>query len=182
METFAATRDFVEDGGYARARRDALAALDLDSIDEPIRDIVAGFAALPHCFTLQCCYGHFVCDPGQDQHSLEPIPRDHAGPTRYRIAYIALCLENSRRGRALRQALARLPALDPDYVHFGSADWFWERWANSYALQVEPVAHMAKDEAILEPADARHTQRTRDLFFTELRLLLAAEPSEHGVD
>lgn len=182
METFTKAREFVENSGYFRARQESLSALDLTVIDEPITDIVVGFASLPHCFTLQCCCGHFLWAPEQDPENLEPIPSGYSGQVTYRIAYIAMCLENSRRGRALRQSLARLPAVDPDYVQFGSADWFWERWVNSYALQVGPVAHMLKDEAILEPAKARHTQRVRDLFFRELRECLAAELSDPMAD
>ena len=180
METFTEPREFVKHNRYSQDRQEALAALDFGSIDEPIVDIVAGFARLPHCFTLQCCYGHFVCAPEQDPHSLEPIPHGYAGLVRYRIAYIALCLENSPRGRALRQSLARVQAVDPGYVQFGSADWFWERWTNSYALQVEPAIHMTKDEAVLDCAEALHTQWTRDCFFRELRVLLAAELREHA--
>ncbi len=111
---------------------------------------------------------------------MEPIPHGFSGSATYRIAYVAVCLENSERGQALRQSLARIPAIDPDYIQFGSAGWFWERRVNSYALQVEPRAHMLKDEAILGPAEARHTQAVRDLFFEELRVLLAAQPREPG--
>lgn len=181
METFAAPREFVDNPRYSEEREGALAALDLDSIDEPIVDIIAGFAAIPHCFTLQSCYGHFVCATGQDPHTLDPIPPGYAGPVRYRIAYVAFCLENSPRGRALRESLARVPAFDPAYVQFGTPDWFWhQRLAvNSYALQVEPIAHQLKDEAILEPEEARYTERIRDRFFTELRAVLAAELSRH---
>ena len=179
METFTESRGFVENARYAQDRQDALAALNLGSIDRPIVDIVAGFAALPHCFTLQCCYGHFVCAPGQNPHNLEPIAHDHSGLVRYRIAYVAFCIENSHRGRALWKSLARVPAVDTGYVQFGSADWFWERWVNSYTLQVEPIAHQLKDEAILDLAEALHTQGVRDLFFRELRALLAAELREH---
>jgi hypothetical protein len=175
METFTKAREFVESIGYAQARQSSIAVLDIASIDDPIKDIVDGFASLPHCFTLQCCYGHFLCSPGQDPHTLEPIPCGFSGSTRYRIAYVSFCLENSLRGRALRQSLARLPQVDPDYVQFGSADWFWKRWANSYVLQVEPEAHMLKDEAILGSAEALHTQGVRDLVFRELRVILAAE-------
>jgi hypothetical protein len=178
LETFTEAGEFVENTRFSQDRRDTLAALDLASIDEPIVDIIAGFASLPHCFTLQCCYGHFLCAPEQDSHSLEPIPKGYAGLVEYRIAYVAFCLENSRRGRALRQSLARFPAVDLGYVQFGSADWFWERWVNSYALQVEPVAHQLKDTAILEPAEALRTQSARDLFFDEIRALLAAERRE----
>lgn len=175
METFGEPRDFVKNERYAQARKDALAALDMGAIDAPIVDIVAGFAKLPHCFTLQCCYGHFVCAPEQYPHRLDPIPRGYSGPMRYRIAYIAFCLEDSHRGRALRDSLARMVEISPDYVQFGSADWFWKQWVNSYALQVEPTAHQYKDEAILEPAEAFQTQRVRNHFFRELRALLNRE-------
>jgi hypothetical protein len=62
----------VENTRYPEDRKDTLGALDLCSIDEPFVDIVAGFATLPHCFTLQCCYGHFVCGAEQNPHSLVP--------------------------------------------------------------------------------------------------------------
>lgn len=178
LETFTKAREFVQNARYAQDRQDALAALDLESIDAPIVDIVAGFAALPHCFTLQSCYGHFVCTLEQSPHDLAPIAADCCGAVTYRIAYVAWCLENSRRGRALRGALARVPAVAPGYVQFGSADWFWERWPNSYALQVEPAAHRLQDEAVLEPTEALQTQKARDLFFGEIRALLAAETRE----
>ncbi len=64
------------------------------------------------------------------------------------------------------------PAIDPDYVQFGSAEWFWERYANSYALQVEPARYKRKDEAILEQAEALHVQQIREFFFSKLRELL----------
>jgi len=173
METFAPARDLVADPGFARARRRALAALDPVEIDAPIRDVVAAFAALPHVFTLQCCCGHFLVDPGQDPHDCAPLPPCVSGPVTYRIAYLALCLENGPRGRALLASLARLPAIDPDYVQFGSPTWFWDRRPNSYALQVEPAAHMTQDEAVLSPAEALRTQAVRDRIFAELRALLA---------
>jgi len=179
LETFTKPREFVENRGYVHARQRSIAALDLTSIDDPITDIVRGFAVLPHCFTLQCCYGHFVCAPEQAPHNIDPIPLEFSGLATYRIAYIALCLEHSRQGQALRQSLAQLPAIDPDYVQFGSADWFWERWANSYALQVEPTAHMLKDEVILGPTEALRTQAVRDIFFGELGDLLTAELREY---
>jgi hypothetical protein len=182
LETFNEAREFVANARYVQDRQDVLGALNLSSIDWPIVDIVAGFAALPHCFTLQCCYGHFICAPGQDPHNLEPIIHGYAGPVRYRIAYVAFCLENSHRGRALWKSLARVTAVDPGYIQFGSADWFWERWVNSYALQVEPIAHKLSDEAILESGEALHTQGVRDRFFRELRVLLAAELREQAAD
>jgi hypothetical protein len=99
---------------------------------------------------------------------------------RYRIAYVALCIENSDRGRGLREALSQVPKVDPDYVQFGSPDWFWDQWLNSYALQVEPYAHRDRDEATLDSDEALHVQGVRDLFFEKLRALLAAEAAVHA--
>lgn len=175
METFNKPRQFVEYPRYSQDRQDALAAVDLEDIDKPVVDIVAGFATLPHCFTLQCCYGHFICAPEQNSHTLEPIPPGYRGFVRYRIAYIAFCIENSSRGRALRDSLSGITGIDSNYVQFGSPDWFWDQWVNSYALQVEPIAHQLKDEAILEIDEALITQRLRALFFSELRKRLVAE-------
>lgn len=178
LETFTKARELEEYRGFIHARQKSIAELDLSSIDGPITDIVEGFSALPHCFTLQCCFGHFLWRPEHSLHNLDPIPADFFSFATYRIAYIALCLENSRRGQALLQSLARLPTFDPDFVHFGSADWFWEQWKNSYALQVGPKAHILEDEAILGATEALQTQTARDLFFGKLRVLLAAELGE----
>jgi hypothetical protein len=179
LETFREPREFVKNERYARDREDTLSALDLGSIDEPIVDIIAGFAKIPHCFTLQSCYGHFVYAPEKDHHGLDPIPRGYGGPVRYRIAYIAFCLEDSPRGRAFHDSLARIAEISPDYIQFGSPEWFWEQWVNSYALQVEPIAHQFKDEAILESAEAFQTQKVRNLFFRELMALLDREKSKY---
>jgi len=178
METFTPAREFVANSGYADARQRALAAMDLAAIDAPIKDIVEEFAAIPCCFTLQCCYGHFVSEAGQDPHNIERVPSDFESTVTYRIAYMAFCLQNSSRGRALWQSLARLSAVDPDYIQFGSADWFWERWANSYALQVGPADYMLQDKAMLSPPEAQRTQSARDLLFAELRALLASTSCE----
>lgn len=180
MNTFSGPRAFVENKRYFKDRKDTLATLDLSCIDVPIADIVAGFAALPHCFTLQCCYGHFACAAEQNPHCLEPIPGDYDGLVRYRIAYIAFCVENSSSGRAFRDSLSRITAIDPNYVQFGSPDWFWEQQVNSYVLQVEPIAHQLKDETILEIPEALATQRVRNLFFNELRKMMAIEMNAYS--
>ena len=172
METFAPSRNFVENPRYLRDRRKALKALDLHVIDHPIVELIEGFSLLPQCFTLQSCYGHFLYAPGQDSHNLERLPRRHDGEVTYRIAYVAFCLENSPRGRALRESLERIPSLDPGYVQFGSAAWFWARNRNSYALQVEPERHMTRDQVVIEHSEALHIEKIRDRFFTELKTLL----------
>ena len=98
METFTEPRQLVANACYAEERQAALDALDLTAIDEPIVDVVEAFAALPYCYSLQCCYGHFLTAAGQDDHSLAPIPDGHGGSVRYRIAYVAFCVEYSDTG------------------------------------------------------------------------------------
>ena len=73
----------------------------------------------------------------------------------------------------LRACLSRIPARAPDCIQFGSADWFWERWANTYVLQVEPARHKEKDEVILDAAEARQVQTVRDQFFMDLKTMLS---------
>ena len=79
-------------------------------------------------------------------------------------------------------ALGAMTAIDPGCLQFGSADWFWERWLNSYALQVEPARHRTRDEVVLDAAEASHVQHVRDLSFSELRRLVAREVGERQVD
>jgi hypothetical protein len=175
METFTAARALVRNDGYEADRLEALAALDLSAVDPPILDVVEAFRPLPHCFTLQCCYGHFLTTAGRDEHSLEPVADGFSGTIRYRIAYVALCLDAGGRGRALLEKLSRVPEIEPAHVQFGSADWFWDQWPNSYVLQVEPASHRFKDRAVLTAGEAMQTQRVRDRFFDELRRILEEE-------
>jgi hypothetical protein len=106
---------------------------------------------------------------GQDPHNLQRLPGRFEGRVRYRIAYLALCIEDSPRGRALRDSLARLPALDRDYLQFGSAEWFWAKHPNSFVVQVEPARFMTSDTCDIEHAEALRLERVRDLFFDALR-------------
>ena len=178
METLTVPRAMVDSPHYLHQRRTALDSLDLRSIDPPIADLIADFAKLPHCFTLQSCYGHFLCSTVQATRTLEGVPPAYAGSVRYRIAYVAVCVANDPSGRSLLESLRQIPRLDPGYVQFGSADWFWERWPNSYTLQVEPMRYRKKDEAVLQVAEALHVQGTRDAFFEELRCLVMRELGE----
>ncbi len=175
METFTEPRQLVATNGYVEERRAVLGDSDQSDLDGPIVDVVQAFAALPHCFTLQACYGHFLTSPGQDEHSVAAIPDGHAGSVRYRIAYIAFCIENSDRGRAFLDRLSRISSADPAYLQLGSADWFWDQWVNSYVLQVEPEAHRFKDQMSLSAGEAVRTERARERFFAELRRVLADE-------
>jgi hypothetical protein len=172
MKTLAPPRRLVDNSQYKRDRDLMLASLDLGTIDAPIRELVAGFARLSCCFTLQSCFGHFVHALQQQPDNLEPLPAHDVGAVKYRIAYLALCVENSIEGRRLRAALEAIPTIDPEYVQFGSPEWFWDRHVNSYALQVQPTRFMDEDVAIIEHGEALHVEQVRDLFFEQLGALI----------
>jgi hypothetical protein len=181
METFIEARELVPFPAYAEERARALGAIEWGDLDAPVVDVVRAFNDLPHLFTLQCCHGHFLTAPGQDQHDLSPLPPGHSSSVLYRIAYVAFCVEDCDQGRAFLERASQLPALvDPDCVQFGCAGWFWDQWVDSYVLQVEPAAHRFKDQAALAAGEALRTQRVRDGFFEELRGLLAEERRRNG--
>jgi hypothetical protein len=168
METFVRARDFVLAPRFERDRQRGLKALDLKKVDSPIRGVIAGFADLSCCFTLQSCYGHFVHAAQPIRDNVEPLPDRDIGSVTYRIAYVAFCIQNNAAGRRLHDALSQVPMIDAGYVQFGSPDWFWERHPNSYALQVEPVRFAAQDQAVLDYQEALHVQKVRGLFFGRL--------------
>jgi len=173
METFTEPRDFVDNHDFRERRQESLGKLDIDSIDEPIVDIIENFSRLSYCFTLQSCYGHFIHDFQKDTHNTEPLPQSkQISSVEYKLAYIALCIDNNEHGVALFMDLKEIPLIATEYIQFGSAEWFWKREVNSYALQVEPTRYMNKDKIIVDYKEAVHLQETRNRFFVELRHLL----------
>lgn len=171
METFTLSKEFVENPRFRQDRAETLATLDMNVIDAPIADIVERLNRLPFCFTQQCCYGHFLYGSQQDPNNLSTLSPHDPGVIRYRIAYVALCIENGSAGAALCRSLAKIQEIDPEYVQFGSADWFWERNLNSFVLQVEPARFKYQDDCLLEWQEALHIEKIRPLFFDELRAL-----------
>lgn len=170
METFGAPKALVANPDFAAQRRRSLAGLTDGMLDAPIRGLIRRLNGLPHCFTLQCCYGHFVHAAQSDPHSLAPLSTA-AGLSRvtYRIAYVALCLDATAQGEQLLETLKRLPRLDPDNIQFGSAEWFWQQQVNTYALQVEPERFKFQDQAVLEGPEALKIERLRTLFFERFK-------------
>lgn len=169
MQTFAGPRAFVDHPGFARERRNATTNLPLDALDAPIRDLIADMSSLSCAFTLQSCYGHFLHALQRDDHDLSPLPGADPGTITYRIAYVALCIENGEKGKRLRDALASLTEVDPDFIQFGSPEWFWNRRPNSYALQVEPLRFADRDKVKLDYAEALMVEKARNRFFEALR-------------
>jgi hypothetical protein len=154
--------------------------LMIEDIDEPIRDIVIALQRLPQCFSLQCCYGHFLWEGEQDEHNLCVLPSENQSLVRYRIAYLALCIKKGAQGEHFREHLASIREIDFEYIQFGSPDWFWQKYPNSYALQVEPKRFALQDQAILENSEALHVQSVRDKFFQRIRKLVVNNEDQIG--
>jgi hypothetical protein len=175
VETFTAPKAFCVNPDFRLQREKQLETLEAAEIDAPVADIVDAFSRLPHCFTLQSCYGHFIYAGQEDPHNLEPLPAlAVTARVEYKIAYVALCIDNSSPGRRLREALEEIPGIDPEYIQFGSAEWFWERQVNSFALQVEPDRLKHQDRAVLAWEEALRVERIRNIFFDRIRELLQA--------
>jgi hypothetical protein len=176
METFTKPKPFVDNPLYGKQKDESLASLDINTIDAPIVEIIRDFAKLPHCFTLQSCYGHFLYDNQREPRNVDPLTNlDKGLNVEYRIAYIALCIQNSETGLRLFQSLGNLTVIDPEYVQFGCAEWFWERQVNSYAVQVEPERYKTCDKAIVSSQEALYIEEVRNQFFDELRRISQEE-------
>ena len=173
METFISPRPLVSNPDYSFQKERALACVSKGMIDVPIRGVIQALNALPFCFTLQCCYGHFLYDGQGDAESLDPLPVVHTPDSVvYRIAYIAFCVDTCEAGKRLLNILKSLVSIEPNYIQFGSAGWFWGQQVNSYVLQVEPERFKGLDRAVLEYSEALKVETIKRLFFKELELNL----------
>jgi hypothetical protein len=169
METFAAAKPLVKSPNFSSQRRRCLEDLDDSCIDAPIRPLIERLNRRPHCYTLQCCWGHFTYAGQGDPHNLQPLPEAAIKTDiTYRIAYLALCIDATAQGRALLETLARLPRLDPANIQLGSPEWFWRQQVNSYALQVEPERFKHLDQALLNHAEALQIEALRNRFYKRL--------------
>jgi len=174
MKTFTEPKVLVANPAYADERQATLADLDTAGLDRPLVDLVLGFAELPWCFPVQSCYGHFLWTEGQGRSNLDRLPPPDKAPFRvlYRLAYFVLCLDHSPDAQHLLRGLRALPAISPDRIQFGAADWFWERQVNTVVLQVEPWQHRQVDSVMLTYDEACLIEESRDWFFLRLGELL----------
>lgn len=174
METFTEIKPLVDNSFYQKQREKSLSGLDINTIDTPIIEIINSFAKLPFCYTLQSCYGHFVYKNQKNPKNIEPLPgSDDISNVVYRIAYIALCIQNDDRGKILLEKLSNIPSIDPEYVQFGCAEWFWKKQVNSYALQVEPKRYKTKDRISISYKEALHIEKIRNEVFMELKKVIS---------
>lgn len=173
MESFTELKNLTENPNYQKQRQNCLQNLTDEMIDIPIIEIVKGFNKLPFCFTLQSCYGHFIYKGQNDLYNLIPLPTNRAvGQVKYRIAYVALCIENSSLGKKMLSTLSNVSSISPENIQFCCAEWFWNKQVNSYALQVEPDRFKHKDTAIIDLCEALKIEKTRNDFFIQLSALL----------
>ena len=171
---------FVDDQSYEKRRGDTLRELyrliDSHDIDRPLLNLMRKCTCIPYWFTLQCCYGHFMHETRKNQgglYSLSPL-HDLVGPIKYRIAYLALCIQNNGSGRKLFGDLQSIRDIDPEYVQFGSAQWFWDRCVNSYVLQVEPEADRGRDTAWVHYEEALYIEKVRNQFYENIEKVVDA--------
>ncbi len=170
METYTEPKELVANPLYQEQRQKSLAGLSDDMIDDPIVELISKFNRLPHCFTLQSCYGHFVFDGKDDPYNLEPLPvTDTISLVEYKIAYVCFCIENSSAGRGFLKILKNITDIDPENVQFCCAEWFWKEQVNSYVLQVEPDRFKHQDTAELDYAEALRIEKIRKQFYIKLR-------------
>lgn len=173
METYTELKAFIDNPEFKTQRQISLAQFDCLTIDPPLVAIVEGFMKLPYCFTLQSCYGHFLYPHQTDPKNTEPLPQfKKSMDVDYRIAYIALCLENSPSGKNLFAKLKTIPSIDPGYCQLGCADWFWKRQVNSFIVQVEPERYKSKDRVIIKDTEARRIERVRNRVYRQLKSII----------
>ncbi len=109
----------------------------------------------------------------RNEENLEPLSSSlNIAKVEYRIAYLALCIQNNECGKKLFQALKKLESFAPEYIQFGCAEWFWERQVNSYALQVEPDRYKTKDRATINLQEALHIEIIRNEVFNQLKKII----------
>jgi hypothetical protein len=172
LETFTEPKELEENPHYQEQRQQSLSKLSDDMIDAPIVEIVNAFNSLPYCFTIQCCYGHFIYDGQMDSFNCKALPvAGTINNVEYRIAYITFCIDNNNSGRGLLIELKKITSIDPENIQFGCAEWFWKRQVNSYALQVEPDRFKHQDKAILNYGEALRVENVRNTFFVALEEL-----------
>jgi len=169
LETFVPAQGFVDNPEFQRQKKAALAGLNTAEMDPPLAGLIARLNTLSCAFTLQCCFGHFIHKANRDPFNTEALPASQdIRRVDYKIAYLAFCLDESPSGRELYRKLEKMTAIDPGYIQFGSALWFWKRQVNSYVLQVEPERFKAQDRARLIYREALRVEKARNGFFARL--------------
>jgi len=166
LETFTKYKPLIENSDFTIQKEAALSSLDIRTVDEPIRNVITALNDIPFCFTIQSCFGHFVFGKQKNPKNLHPLPQTEIiGDIEYRIAYVAVCVQRSEPVARFLSELSDIQKIDPRYIQFGCANWFWERQVNSYVIQVEPERYSERDSARIPYREAKHIEELkRDVF------------------
>ena len=109
METFTEVKPFADNPDFQTQRLKKLKNLEFSIIDKPIVDIIRYILGFDYCFTLQSCYGHFVHIHQKDRHNVAPLSTFNIPEEiEYRLAYVAICLDNNDKGKELFNSHKRL--------------------------------------------------------------------------
>ena len=174
METFIELKPFVLNPDFQQQRMISLSKLDLNFIDQPVRELIKKISEIDFCFTLQSCYGHFLYRDQQDKHSTDPLPHSVIpGDIEYRIAYIAFCIDHTEKGKKFLRDLKQLKSIDKNYIQIGCADWFWDQQVNSFVLQVEPERFKNQDKCLIEYHEGIYLENVRNKFFELLQEIIS---------
>ncbi len=177
METFAGPKRFVNNPEYDKNRFTAVNTLQnliaCGRIDPPLVELLELFARVPHCYTIQSCFGHFVHEREPDEHTLARLApyQGIVHTLHYRIAYIAFVLEKSMNGSVLCRDLRTLASRNPKYIQFGSAGWFWEQSVNTYQIQVALEREKLRDCFWVIYEEALLLENVRDLLIRKLAVI-----------
>ena len=180
METFAPARPLEENPGFEPKKARVLREIEVQSLDPEMRDLVAGFNALDHCYTLQCCHGHVMIPDQGPPEAWQGLAVEDPPPEKalYQLAYLALVVRNDPAGEKLVKELARLAETDPAFIQTGSPDWFWTTCGhvNSYAIQVSPEGFKHLDRFEMSRQEALGWMAARRGFMKGLEDILRAKP------
>jgi len=169
METFIEAKSLIGNPAFNERRRMALGGLSFDDIDKPIVEVIKKITSISYCFTLQSCCGHFLYAGKKDPHNIEPVSLNAQDQdVEYRIAYLAICVQNNSRGRKLLEDISKIPSIDQKNIQYGSAEWFWERQINSFVVQVEPERFKWQDRCVIDYTEAIKLEEVRSLFWQEI--------------
>ena len=169
METFANAGKLTRDPCYLLNKERQVSKIKTDEIDVPLRRFIREFNRIPHAYTLQCCWGHFLRGYPKNPVIQDELP-ERTGHEKvvYQIAYLAFCVQNCAPGKRLLEKMEQTVALDPNFVQFGSARWFRQQQVNSYVLQVVPERFKFCDRCSLEYKEARKIQKLKKAFFNDM--------------
>ena len=178
METFTKPKKLIRNPDYPHNKVEQISKIRSPKVDLPLRKFICTFNRIPHAFTLQCCWGHFLPKNQEKPVKMDELPESYElEKVLYQIAYIAFCVQHCNEGKQFLKRLEQTVSLNPLFIQFGSASWFWQRQVNSFVLQVMPDRFKLHDRIVLDYEEALQIQKWRSVFFNHLNQKIDSESS-----